>query len=282
LVRYSYFGSVWVDLLSRLYRDGKVVSPRQQKVRELVGVHFVLEQSCNNILVHPDRNLNHRFMVAEWLWMWFGRDDVATIARYNKQLAQFSDNGVNFNGAYGVPIKAQWQGLLDLLQRDPDSRQAVLQIYRVPHGPTKDVPCTINLQFMVRRGHLEVIANMRSSDIWLGLPYDVFNFTMLGQCMAATLGVRPGPLTMHLGSSHLYERDAENARRVLTAYGELESIKSPVLSSVPPAWLEQVLCNQVVNDLQDIQTEPWRTYALILGAPREAALTALRKLGAEE
>jgi thymidylate synthase len=278
-VRASYFGSIWATLLGRLYHEGKTVSPRGQKIRELIGVHFVLENSLNNILVHPVRNLNHRFMVAEWLWMWFGRDDVATIDRYNKQLAQFSDNGVNFNGAYGVPIKAQWQGLLDTLTRDRDSRQAVLQIYKVPHGPTRDVPCTINLQFLVRRGHLEVIANMRSSDIWLGLPYDVFNFTMFGQIMAAQLGVRPGPLSMHLGSSHLYDRDAPLASQILGQYStEFTAVSSPRLPSAPPAWLEDVLVDPqraAVTTFSELPPEPWQSYAAILLGRREHALDRL-------
>lgn len=279
-VRATYFSTAWVQLLRSLYIHGKRVSPRQQQVRELVGVHLHLEDARENILVHPVRNLNFRFMVAEWLWMWFGRDDVATISQYNKQLAQFSDNGINFNGAYGVPIKAQWAGLVDLLKRDRDTRQAVLQIYRVPHGPTKDVPCTINLQFLVRHDELHIVANMRSSDIWLGLPYDVFNFTMLGQCMAAEIGARVGSLDMHLGSSHLYERDADNAKRVLEASDELDMITSPPLTTTPPAWLEDVLVNpaqaQVSREVLDRPHGPWLTYALILGAPRDAAYTALK------
>jgi thymidylate synthase len=278
----TYFGSIWCELLHKLYREGRRVSPRQQAVQELIGVHFVLQNPRHNVLVHPARNLNHRFMLAEWLWMWFGRDDVATIAQYNKQIAQFSDNGINFNGAYGVPIKKQWPRLLETLRADPDSRQAVLAIYQPPTTPTKDVPCTIALQFLVRRGRLETVAIMRSSDIWLGLPYDVFNFTMLGQCLAAQLGVRPGPLTMHLGSSHLYERDFDAAERVLSDPENFESISSPVLETPPPDWLEAVLVDPrraLVTTFSDIPPEPWRTYASVLmSTTREEALGLLRKI----
>lgn len=267
----THLGTIWWDLLRQLYYHGRRVSPRGMAIREHIGVHLVLEDARNNVLAHPVRELNHKFMVAEWLWMWFGRDDVATIARYNKQLAQFSDNGVNFNGAYGVPIKEQWWGIRETLTHDPYSRQAVLQIFRVPKAPTKDVPCTINMQFLIRGGKLHTLVNMRSSDVWLGLPYDVFNFTMLANILAAQLHVRLGGLTMHLGSSHLYERDMDKAKLVLRE-PEMETIVSPQLQSAPPLWLEDVLCSQMVAcDWEKAAAEPWASYAAILTGPRANA-----------
>ena len=58
---------------------------------------------------------------------------------------------------------------------------------------------------------------MRSNDLWLGWPYDNFNFSMLGAYVALLLKdiynieVGLGITTINAGSRHLYEPDFESA-----------------------------------------------------------------------
>ena len=48
---------------------------------------------------------------------------------------------------------------------------------------------------------------MRSNDLWLGFPFDVFQFANMQVLMAMELGVELGTYTHIAGSLHLYERD---------------------------------------------------------------------------
>ena len=73
--------------------------------------------------------------------------------------------------------------------------------------PTKDLPCTISLQYLIREGALHCIVYMRSNDLWLGFPYDVFCFTAFQTKLAMELGVKLGTYTHIAGSLHLYERN---------------------------------------------------------------------------
>jgi thymidylate synthase len=74
----------------------------------------------------------------------------------------------------------------------------------------RDIPCTLSLQFMWTEGErLGLRVSMRSNDVWLGLPYDLFQFTALQCAMADALGVEPGPYVHTVGSLHLYARDEE-------------------------------------------------------------------------
>lgn len=233
-------GELWLELAAELHQFGNPVSPRQLKCREILGVTLHLTDARRCMFENSVRKLSYRFMIAEWLWIYFGHDDVATIAQYAPHIADFSDNGINFNGSYGVPVKRQWSYILGKLQEDPDSRQAVIQIYSQPPGPTKDVPCTLALQFMIRNGVLHTFATMRSSDVWLGLPYDVFNFCMLGNILAAQLGVDVGSFTIHLGSSHLYEKNEADVRKILTGADTI-TYRMPQLPGPPPHWLDVCL-----------------------------------------
>jgi thymidylate synthase len=273
------FGYAWHSLLDTLMHNGEVVAPRGMAIREHRSTVLTVENGLKNILHSPARRLNYRFMVAEWLWIWFGHNDVRSIKQYNPKIAEFSDDGEVFSGAYGPPLRDQWGGVISKLMKDRDSRQAVIQIYSTPRKPTKDVPCTIALQFLIRQAKLHVIAYMRSSDIWLGLPYDFFNFSMLGNIAAGTVGVDMGSVTFHLGSSHLYESNLEAAERVLRS--EYGSFTSPQLKREPPLWL-----NDVLNDRDDYRqtieaSSPWSQYAgALLVNDNETALNYLRTANA--
>ena len=94
-----------------------------------------------------------------------------------------------------------------MLKADPNTRQAVIHIKDASNEQTKDLPCTLTLQFLIRGGKLNLIANMRSNDIWLGFPYDAFSFTCLQMKMAMELGVEVGFYIHMAGSMHLYKRN---------------------------------------------------------------------------
>jgi Thymidylate synthase len=272
------FGSAWQTLLMDLYYSGRRAAPRGQGISEFIGTTLHVTDGRANVLVSPIRKPSYRFMIAEWLWIWFGHEDVATIATYNKHIAAFSDNGVTFSGAYGPKVATQWPLVLGTLRRDLDSRQAIIQIFDRPTGPTKDLPCTLALQFLVRERIVHVIVTMRSSDIWLGLPYDFFNFSMLGNILAAQLNLTLGSVTMHLGSSHLYDRDKEMAGNVLHSIEAAQTIVSPQLPSEPPEELDRLLQDYTMVELVGKLGEPWDSYALVLGAKNSVALEILQKL----
>lgn len=262
---------LWLTLLTNLQKHGKAVHPRPGAsagaTKEILGVTLQLLNSHNNLFVNDIRKLSYRFAIAEWLWIMFGHDDVKTIAQYNSHIVAFSDDGKTFNGSYGVPVKQQWPYILGVLKKDIDSRQAILQIYRTPAGVTKDVPCTLSIQFLVRDKKLHTIATMRSSDVWLGLPYDVHCFTQMGNVLAGQLGVEQGWFIIHLGSSHMYDRNDEDISKILETNSRVLGIKSPALPGFPPDELEQILMKRVMNS--DLEA-PWDRYAHVLLSPTNA------------
>lgn len=216
------------SVLRRFHQDGPSVSPRGMKTYEARWCKYVLTDVTRCACWLPKRRINYPFMFAEFLWMFCGRRDVDMIAYYNPNIKKFSDDGETFYGAYGPPWRDQITGAVERIKRDPDSRQAVVCTWRPPYNryigdfpelleQTKDVPCTLTMQYLLRDGKLEAGVNMRSSDAWLGLPYDIFNFAMLQRAVAAELQVEPGELNLYIGSSHLYERNLDHLSVVMDA-----------------------------------------------------------------
>lgn len=278
-------GELWSHALQQVLESGRSISPRGEHTLERLGVHYVLTDPRANIFVNEARKLNYRFMIAEWLWMAFGRDDVKTIAHYNPQIAKFSDNGIDFNGSYGVPIHRQLPYIVHKLRNDPDTRQAVIQIYNPPTRRTKDVPCTLSMQFLMRDNKLVMMVNMRSSDVWLGLPYDIFNFTQIGEGLAAIMRkhytwetVQFDRLHLNLASSHLYERNRVAA--IDASFKSWETVRSPNLPDWTLPALEEHFESFTKPAISSMK-EPWLTYAWALQAENFAsALRLLRTLDA--
>ena len=213
--RHPSVNSAWTEVLQQILVGGRPHAARGLATLDTEqGVAFAMRRP---VLVCPVRRLSYTFLAAEALWILAGDESVRGIAPYNPNIAQFSDDGERFYGAYGPPVVSQLDYVVRTLRRDPGSRQAWLTIWR-PNPPiTRDVPCTIALGFRVVEGRLDAHAFMRSSDAWLGVPYDWFNFTMVACRVLSQLGseVQLGTLHWTAASSHLYELNRERAQACL-------------------------------------------------------------------
>ena len=213
---------VWCQLLSKIIIEGNESKPRDMAVKEIIGNQTVIDMS-NPILSVPERKMGYKFMCAEAWWILSGRNDVESIAPYSKAISSFSNNGINFDGAYGPKVIDQLTYVVDVLSSDNDTRQAVINIWRENPRDSKDIPCTLSAQFLIRDGVLHCVDTMRSSDAWLGWVYDVFNFTCLSIYIALCLrergiNVELGTLTLNAGSQHLYERNFPVAKQIMQKY----------------------------------------------------------------
>ena len=214
----------WKMQLTDVVQKGRLVEPRGLLTKELPQKTLVFDMNFPVVTI-PERKLGYRFMAAEAWWILSGRNDVASIAPYSKQISQFSDDGETFFGSYGIPFVDQLPYVVRALQDDLDTRQATMTLWRPNPPKTKDVPCTVAVDFKLRNGLLNVHVFMRSSDNWLGIPYDAFNFTMMAcyvlECLNQSVppppmgGYRLGTCFLTAASSHLYERNWAEAEQIV-------------------------------------------------------------------
>jgi thymidylate synthase len=267
---FSTFGDAWLTQLARLVTLGRPTSPRDLATLELCGEAFTVRDLRACLLLHPVRDLPVRFALAEFLWILSGSRELAPIRRYNQKLSHFSDDGEHLAGAYGPRLAEQWAWIIGCLKK-PDTRQAVATIWTPAPAPSKDVPCTVAVQWLVRNERLNAIVSMRSSDVWLGLPFDFYCFAQLTNWLACQLGLDTGWLRYELGSSHLYNDKLEQAKRVLASGSDTMTLRWPRFTE---PMLPSEAAKLLAGDYP--QREEHRVFANVLACPtREAARRTL-------
>lgn len=209
----------WLKTVNKILKEGETYNPRGLKTKEILNNHTCINMNYP-ILTLKDRKLGYKFMFREAWWILSGHNDVASIKDFSKNISNFSNDKHFFDGAYGPRVVEQLRYIVDTLYKDNDTRQAVLTIWKQNPRESKDIPCTISIQWFIRNNTIYCVDTMRSSDIWLGWPYDVFNFTMLTGYIMLLLrdrglnNLKLGNLYLNAGSQHLYEPNFEAAKKI--------------------------------------------------------------------
>ena len=248
---FDNFGEAWYSQLARIVLDGQPSSPRDLATLELCGEVFRVNNLRACLVQHPARSVNHRFSIAEFLWILSGSDNLEEIARYNQNLRQFSDDGEHLAGAYGKRLIGQWNYILETLKK-PDTRQAVASIWTPNPQPSKDVACTTMVQWLIRDDKLNVIVSMRSSDVVLGLVYDFPVFAQLTNWLACRLRLETGWLQYQLGSAHIYSDKLDMCLEVL---GHPESLSTRIVPEIETEFLPSAAGAMINPEMWDAQ--PW-------------------------
>lgn len=236
--------TVWQDTLKRVYETGEDQEPRGMKTKEIEGSGYgPIPMPAYIDLV--DRKVNAKFMHREAAWIISGNNRLAFLTEVLKSYANYSDNGVTLEGAYGPKVIDQLNYVVDSIQADNSTRQAVINIWRERPRPSKDIPCTLSMQFLMRKrkdgtNRLDMITTMRSNDIVLGYTFDVYTFSMVANSVRLLLKERGidipldedgsyGNLYVNPGSLHVYERHYGNVEDWVNAKERDEKIGEGVL-----------------------------------------------------
>lgn len=193
---------------------GQPITPTKGPARELSGVLLELKNPRARLSRTETRGKAFSCL-GELLWYLSEGDDPSFIQHY------IADYPTDTYGAYG-PRLFNWDGInqvrsvIERLRIKQQSRRAVIQIFSAHDLPSgrSEIPCTCSLQFLVRDKCVCLLVNMRSNDFVLGLPHDVFCFTMLQEIIACSLSVNVGWYRHVVGSLHAYD----SATSVIEAY----------------------------------------------------------------
>lgn len=207
---------VVVHAINNMIENGSLTSPRGIPTYEINNVTYVINKPWNIPFDVEGRELRPFIGAIEALQLVGQTIAPELLVNGSKVFERFSNGGI-FHGAYGQRMYGRLHPLVQLLKKDPETRQAVLTIYNSAtdlNVNVNDVPCTLSIQFFIRENKLCARTSMRSNDVWLGLPYDLIQFIALQGAVAKALGVPMGWYSHSVGSMHLYKQDVDLASDV--------------------------------------------------------------------
>ncbi len=214
---------VWQQAATELIdRPDYAHSGRNGDTREILPCVLRIKDPRRRWILSRRPPYNPAFGLVEFTWIITGNNESGVLNYWNPELPKYSGQGANYHGAYGYRLRCEFgldqiKRAFDVLTNSPETRQAVLQIWKpdidMPKGDgrpvSEDIPCNVMSLLKVRNSRLHWTQIMRSNDIMLGLPYNIIQFTMLQEVMAGWLGCELGEY-FHLSDSlHMYERDAD-------------------------------------------------------------------------
>lgn len=282
-IAYETLDDLMHHVLDVLLRDTTFVEASKGRFTELYGVCLHLKNPRARLSRSEGKGKIFSAL-GELLW-YLSKDTRLDFIDYYipNKFQKESDDQVQVRGGYGDRLFSfrgidQVGNVIRQLSEKSSSRRAVIQLFDASDlvGKFASVPCTCTLQFLARDGRLNMFVSMRSNDAFVGLPHDVFAFTMLQEMIARSTGHELGEYKHCAGSLHLYEYHRRAAYEYLKEGWQSTTIVMPAMPNGSP-WdsikalqrLEEGLRNGDEVDVQAASLDPyWEDLAWLLKAWR--------------
>jgi thymidylate synthase len=222
---YASIDEIQEQILDGLLAFGSPASPRGLPTIEARNVLFTLQDPRRRCVLNPARRWSLPLAIGELCWHLSGSSSVDALSYYASIWRLFASPDGKIRGScYGskmfVPEQGvtRWNQIRQMLISDPDTRRAIIYFGDSTLNLSEncvDVACATSLQFLIRDGKLDATVCMRSNDVILGLPYDLFLFTFLQELLAAELRIEVGEYHHFASSLHLYKKHVRLAEAIL-------------------------------------------------------------------
>lgn len=153
-------------------------------------------------------------------------------ANYSFQWRYFGQKYVDCNTKYIKKTKFdQINNIITKLKTDPYSRRIFLSAWNpLDLENTVLPPCHVSAQFYVdSQNYLSCHMYQRSCDVFLGLPFNIFSYTVLTYILALKCNLTPKRLIISLGDTHIYTNHINQVKQQLKR--EIYSYPKLILSS---------------------------------------------------
>lgn len=230
----------YLDLMEHILENGEDRGDRTGTgTRSVFGYQMRFDLSEGFPLV-TTKKLHLRSIIYELLWFLKGDTNIGYL----------SENGVKIwdawateSGDLGPVYGRQWRAwpngdqaaidqiaeLVEQLKSNPNSRRHIVCAWNPAELPDESkspqenaaegrmalAPCHCLFQFYVSNGKLSCQLYQRSTDVFLGLPFNIASYSLLNCMLAQQVGLEPGDFVWTGGDTHLYANHFDQAREQL-------------------------------------------------------------------
>lgn len=170
--------------------------------------------------------------------------------------------------AYGWIVKRYdlINNLIETLRSSPGNRRMVISLWQNEWLATAALPsCVWNSQWNVTSGRLNLLVTSRSTDVPLGLPYNIVQYAVFCHLIAKVTGCQPGQFTFITNDAHIYENQIPGIKEQISRYET--AVKDDTLPPPPTLWLNPEIHEFADFDnskaLKDIRLEGYEHLGVI-------------------
>ena len=233
----------YLKLIAEILKNGKSKPTRGvHGIKSIFGyqMHFDLRHGFPLLTT---KKMPFNLLLHELLWFVSGSSNIKYLQDHKIHYwDDFADKDLNLGPVYGVQWR-HWQGqdgkefdqlqwAIDQIKENPHSKAIIVSAWNVADLEAMRLPpCHTLFQFDVTKGKLRMQLYQRSSDVFLGLPFNIAQYAMLLQMVAELTGLEARELVISIGNAHLYNNQLEPAKEQLkrkpTTFPKLKIIGNP-------------------------------------------------------
>ena len=223
----------YLELLARILKDGKTKQTRGiVPIKSVFGAQLRFDLRYGFPLLTTKKTA-YKSLTHEMLWFISGKNQTPEYLTKNgvKIWDGFQDDGSVKEGTLGRIYGVQWrhwrkpgggevdqlQWAIDQVKNSPNSKAIIVSGWNA--GELDEMrlpPCHTLFQLDVIKNKLYMQLYQRSSDVFLGLPFNVAQYTELLLMIAKLTGLEAREFVVSIGDAHLYENQIDAAKEQLT------------------------------------------------------------------
>lgn len=231
----------YLELLEDILQNGEVKGDRTGTGTTSVFGRQIRHNLANGFPLLTTKKLHFKSIANELIWFLSGNTNIAWL---NEHGVSIWDEWATPEGELGPVYGKQWTAwptkdggtinqidyVVNTLKTNPNSRRILFHGWNPEYLPDESnspvqnaenglmalPPCHLLYQFYVANGKLSSQLYIRSSDSFLGLPYNIASLALLTHMLAQQCDLIPHEIVVSIGDLHAYANHMEQIELQLT------------------------------------------------------------------
>ena len=231
----------YLELLEDILQNGEVKGDRTGTGTTSVFGRQIRHNLANGFPLLTTKKLHFKSIANELIWFLSGNTNIAWL---NEHGVSIWDEWATPEGELGPVYGKQWTAwptkdggtinqidyVVNTLKTNPNSRRILFHGWNPEYLPDESKspvqnaenglmalpPCHLLYQFYVANGKLSSQLYIRSSDSFLGLPYNIASLALLTHMLAQQCDLIPHEIVVSIGDLHAYRNHMEQIQLQLT------------------------------------------------------------------
>lgn len=231
----------YLELLEDILENGEIKGDRTGTGTTSVFGRQIRHNLANGFPLLTTKKLHFKSIANELIWFLSGNTNIGWL---NEHGVSIWDEWATPDGELGPIYGKQWTAwptknggsinqidyVVNTLKNNPNSRRILFHGWNPEYLPdeTKSPvenaeiglmalpPCHLLYQFYVVNGKLSSQLYIRSSDSFLGLPYNIASLALLTHMLAQQCDLMPHEIVVSIGDLHAYANHIEQIKLQLT------------------------------------------------------------------